>query len=102
MTRSETCAITRAYTIITLAVTRPIALVPTFSPRPETFTIAGAITFAWAGSCNWTGSYADNWWNLAEVEGNKFGSWNLEVASTAAYEVSFYLFHPALQTPLNQ
>jgi arylsulfatase A-like enzyme len=56
----------------------------------------------WLSSCNWTGSYADNWWNLADEEGNKFGSWNLEVASTATYEVSFYLFHPALQTALDQ
>jgi len=56
----------------------------------------------WLSACNWTGSYADNWGNLADVEGNKFGHWNLDVATSGNYEVSLYMFHPALNNPLNQ
>jgi hypothetical protein len=56
----------------------------------------------WLSACNWTGSYADNWGNLADVEGNKFGHWNLDVAFSGDYEVSLYMFHPSLQNPLNQ
>jgi arylsulfatase A-like enzyme len=56
----------------------------------------------WLSACNWTGSYADNWENLADVEGHKFGHWYLDVATSGDYEVSLYLFHPALQNPLSQ
>ena len=57
---------------------------------------------AWLSSCNWTGSYADNWGNLADVDGQKFGHWLLKPVRSGVYEVSLYLFHPALATPLNQ
>jgi arylsulfatase B len=54
----------------------------------------------WLSCCNWTGSYCDNWGNLAS--GNRLGHWSLEVDATGDYEVSLYLFHPDANTPLNQ
>lgn len=55
---------------------------------------------AWLSSCNWTGSYCDNWGNLAT--GRRFGWWNLVADSSGEYEVSLYMFHPDADTPLNK
>lgn len=52
----------------------------------------------WLSSCNWTGSYADNWGNLRSQ--NTPGLWYLQVEKTGEYRVSMYLFHPDANTPL--
>lgn len=54
----------------------------------------------WLSSCNWTGSYCDNWSNLASR--NRFGHWSLQVESSGDYEVSMYVFHPEAKIPLNR
>jgi arylsulfatase len=54
----------------------------------------------WLSACNWTGSYCDNWGNLAS--GERLGHWSLEVDAGGDYEVSLYLFHPHAKTPLNK
>jgi arylsulfatase A-like enzyme len=56
----------------------------------------------WLSACNWTGSYADNWKNLASVNEDKFGNWNLHMKTTGDYEISLYMFHPKINNPLNQ
>ena len=53
----------------------------------------------WLSSCNWTGSYCDNWGNLAT--GTCLGHWNVEVETPGEYEISLYMFHPDSHTPLN-
>jgi hypothetical protein len=53
----------------------------------------------WLSSCNWTGSYADNWNNLKNQ--HTPGFWSLQVESGGQYRVTMYLFHPAAKTPLN-
>ena len=53
----------------------------------------------WLSSCNWTGSYADNWGNLARQ--NTPGHWNLKVEAGGDYRVSMYMFHPEANVPLN-
>lgn len=54
----------------------------------------------WLSCCNWTGSYCDNWGNLAS--GVRLGHWSLEVDAGGDYEVSLYLFHPDAETALNR
>ena len=53
----------------------------------------------WLSSCNWTGSYADNWGNLAKQDTP--GHWNLQVETGGNYRVSMYMFHPEANVPLN-
>jgi len=53
----------------------------------------------WLSSCNWTGSYADNWGNLARQDVP--GHWSLQVESEGVYRVSIYMFHPAANGLLN-
>ena len=53
----------------------------------------------WLSACNWTGSYADNWGNLARQ--NTPGHWNLQVETTGNYRVAMYMFHPQAKVPLN-
>lgn len=52
----------------------------------------------WLSSCNWTGSYADNWGNLAKQ--NIPGHWSLQVERGGDYRVSMYMFHPEANVPL--
>jgi len=54
----------------------------------------------WLSSCNWTGSYCDNWGNLAAKD--RFGHWFVEAESPGRYEVTMYVYHPAANAPLNQ
>jgi arylsulfatase A-like enzyme len=54
----------------------------------------------WLSCCNWTGSYCDNWGNLAS--GVRLGHWSLEVDADGDYEVALYMFHPDAKTPLNK
>ncbi len=53
----------------------------------------------WLSSCNWTGSYADNWGNLASQKVP--GYWSLQVEKGGNYRVSMYMFHPETNAPLN-
>jgi len=50
-------------------------------------------------SCDWHGSYADNFGNLAA--GNQIGSWDVAVEREGQYRITLSRWHPAADCPLD-
>ena len=50
-------------------------------------------------SCDWKGSYADNFGNLAA--GNRIGSWDVLVERKGRYRITLSRWHPAVATALD-